>query len=81
MMQITAIKRGKTLEISEHLEIPDGQSILIEIVDNKINNQKGYFGENLEEFRRQHKIAELDIDVDAIFADVRDKTTGREVNW
>lgn len=81
MMQITAIKRGQTLEISENLEIPDGQSILIEIVDNNINKQKGYFGENLEEFRRQNNIAELDIDVDAIFADVRDKTTGSEVNW
>ena len=34
-MQITAIKRGRTLEISESLAIPDGESLLIEIVDEK----------------------------------------------
>lgn len=80
-MQIIAIKRGQTLEILENLEIPDGQSVIIEIIDDIINQKKGNFGENLEEFRREYNIAELDIDVDAIFAGVRDKTTGREVNW
>jgi len=70
-MQITAIKRGQTLEISENLDIPDGQAVRIEIVDARINNEKDKFGGNLEEFRRQHNIAELDIDVDAIFGDVR----------
>ena len=33
MMQITAIKRGRTLEISEFLEIPDGESVIIQIID------------------------------------------------
>ncbi|MBO3463939.1 hypothetical protein G7B40_029615 [Aetokthonos hydrillicola Thurmond2011] len=79
-MQITAIKRGQTLEISENLDIPDGQAVRIEIIDAQINYEKGKFGDNLEEFRRKHNIAELDIDVDAIFGDVRDKSPGREVN-
>jgi len=79
-MQITAIKRGQTLEISENLDIPDGQVVRIEIIDAGINQEKGKFGDNLEEFRRRHNIAELDVDVDAIFGDVRDKFPGREVN-
>lgn len=79
-MQITAIKRGQTLEILANLDIPDGQAIRIEIIDDRINHEKGKFGDNLEEYRHQHNIAELDIDVDAIFGDVRDKSPGREVN-
>ncbi|AFY35393.1 hypothetical protein [Calothrix sp. PCC 7507] len=79
-MQIIAIKRGQTLEILENLDIPDGQVVRIEIIDAQINQEQGKFGDNLEEFRRQHNIAELDIDVDAIFGDVRDKSPGREVN-
>lgn len=79
-MQIIAIKRGHTLEISENLDIPDGQSVRIEIIDAQINPKKGKFGDKLEQFRRQHDIAELDIDIDAIFGDVRDKSPGREMN-
>jgi hypothetical protein len=80
IMQITAIKRGQTLEFSELLDIPEGQAVRIEIIDTPINPDKGKFGDNLEEFRLRYNIAELDIDVDAIFGDVRDKSPGREVN-
>jgi hypothetical protein len=80
IMQITAIKRGQTLEFSELLDIPEGQAVRIEIIDTPINQDKGKFGENLEEFRLRYNIAELDIDIDAIFGDVRDKSPGREVN-
>jgi hypothetical protein len=79
-MHITAIKRGQTLEISENLDIPDGQEVRIEIIYTQSNDNNGKFGNSLEEFRRQHNIAELDIDIDAIFGDVRDKSSGREVN-
>ncbi|KYC35767.1 hypothetical protein WA1_08175 [Scytonema hofmannii PCC 7110] len=79
-MHITAIKRGQTLEISENLDIPDGQEVRIEIIYTPSNDNNGKFGNSLEEFRRQHNIAELDIDIDAIFGDVRDKSSGREVN-
>ncbi|MEQ8963188.1 MAG: hypothetical protein RLP02_35665 [Coleofasciculus sp. C2-GNP5-27] len=79
-MQITAIKRGQTLEFSERLDIPEGQVVRIEIIDTLINQDKGKFGDKLEEFRLRYSIAELDIDVDAIFGDVRDKSPGREVN-
>jgi antitoxin Phd len=33
----------------------------------------------LREFRKRHD--PLDLDVDAIFADVRDRSAGREVKW
>lgn len=79
-MQITAIKRGQTLEISENLDIPDGQIVRIEIIDVSIADKQHKFGDNLEEFRRRHDIAELDIDVDTIFGEIRDKSPGREVN-
>ncbi|MEQ8975245.1 MAG: hypothetical protein RIE73_33280 [Coleofasciculus sp. C1-SOL-03] len=79
-MQITAIKRGQTLEFSERLDIPEGQAVRLEIIDTPINQDKGKFGDNLEEFRLRYNIAELDIDVDDIFGDVRDKSPGREVN-
>ncbi|MDB9314314.1 hypothetical protein PN462_14465 [Spirulina sp. CS-785/01] len=46
-----------------------------------IHPQQGQFGETLEAFRHQHKIAELEIDVDAIFGDIREKSSGREVIW
>ena len=62
------------------LDIPDGQAVTIEIIDPQTNHEKGKFGDNLEELRRKHNIAELDIDVDAIFGDVRDKSPAREVN-
>jgi hypothetical protein len=54
--------------------------VRLEIIDTPINPDKGKFGDNLEEFRLRYNIAELDIDVDDIFGDVRDKSPGREVN-
>jgi hypothetical protein len=80
IVQITAIKQGQMLIFSEMLDIPDGQRVTVEITEVENNGDRGYFGEDLEEFRRKHNIAELDLDIDAIFGDVRDKSPGREVN-
>jgi len=78
-MQIKAIKRGQTLEIWENLDIPDGQVVSIEILDPETSQEQGKFGDSLEDFRRRYNIAELDLDIDDIFTDVRDKSLGREV--
>jgi prevent-host-death family protein len=32
-------------------------------------------------FRREHNLEELDLDVDAIFADVRDRSAPTEAHW
>lgn len=48
-MQIKGIKRGKTIEISQELNIPDGQEILIDIQDVQL----------LSEEDRRKKLKEL----------------------
>ena len=78
-MQIKAIKRDQILEILGNLDIPDGQVVRIKIIDPQVSQQKDKFGDSLEDFRSKYKIAELELDIDAIFTDVRDKSLGREV--
>jgi len=78
-MQIKAIKRGQNLEILENLDIPDGQVVSIEILEYRTSQEKGKFGDSLEDFRSRYNIAELDLDIDAIFTDVRNQSLGREV--
>lgn len=39
------------------------------------------FWEAYEKFRREHNLAELDIDPDEIFGDARDPSPGRDFNW
>lgn len=39
------------------------------------------FAEAYEKFLRSYPLAELDIDPDEVFRDVRDKSLGREVSW
>ncbi|NET56874.1 MAG: hypothetical protein F6K47_12135 [Symploca sp. SIO2E6] len=78
-MQIKAIKRGQTLETWGNLDIPDGQVVSIEILEPRISQEKGKFGDSLEDFRSKYNIAELDLDIEAIFTDVRNKSLGREV--
>jgi len=39
------------------------------------------FWEAYENFRRKHNLAELDINPDEIFADVRDPSPGRDFHW
>jgi prevent-host-death family protein len=34
-----------------------------------------------ERFRREHNLAELDIDPDEVFGDVRDPSPGRDFHW
>ncbi|MEM9543797.1 MAG: hypothetical protein AAGA60_30470 [Cyanobacteria bacterium P01_E01_bin.42] len=87
-MQITAIKQGQMLILSEMLDIPDGQSVTVEITEIETteaedrgdrNGDELDFWESIQKFRQENNIAEADIDVDEIFKDVRDKSPGREV--
>lgn len=39
-MKIKGIKRGKTIELSEELNIPDAQEVLIEILDAQPINEE-----------------------------------------
>jgi antitoxin component of MazEF toxin-antitoxin module len=38
-MKFKAIKRGKTIEFSEELNIPDGQEIIVDIQDSQLIDQ------------------------------------------
>lgn len=74
MSIVKGIKRGKTIELLEDINLPDGQEILIDvqIVDN--------FWSKLLEFRSQIIWEELEPEETDPFADIRDKSTGRSVN-
>ncbi len=39
-MQITGIKRGKTIELPEELDLPDGQAIAVEIIETRSQTEE-----------------------------------------
>lgn len=82
-MQIKGIKRGKTIEIFQEIDIPDGQEIIIyttyEDSAKRVNNQ-GKLWDNIEKFRQEEDLKKAAIEPE-IFADVRDNSPGREVIW
>ncbi len=45
-----------------------------------LNKQVGFW-ESVEQFRQEYEVEKADIDPDQIFADVRDKSPGREVTF
>ncbi len=45
-----------------------------------LNKQVGFW-ESVEQFRQEYQVEKADIDPDQIFADVRDKSPGREVTF
>lgn len=72
MSLVKGIKKGKTIELLEEINIPDGQEILIDI--QTVNN----FWNSLEEFRNSQDFKNVDFE-DNILANLRDKDTGRNV--
>ena len=72
MSLVKGIKKGKTIELLEEINIPDGVEILIDI--QKVNN----FWANLEDFRNSQDFKNVDFE-EEIFTNLRDKTTGRNV--
>ena len=72
MSLIKGIKKGKTIELLEEIDIPDGQEILVDI--QTVNS----FWNSLEDFRNSQEFKTEEFEED-IFSDLRDKTTGRSV--
>jgi prevent-host-death family protein len=46
----------------------------------RLFSQKGTFGRSLLEFRRRLEVEDININPDEVFRDVRDKSSGREVD-
>ncbi|KZL49571.1 hypothetical protein A2T98_12050 [Nodularia spumigena CENA596] len=79
-MKIKGIKRKNTIELFQEIKIPDGQQIVIEIIHEepkKNGISESQFWKSLEKFRQEQ---ELEIEPE-VFANVRDTSPGREVNW
>lgn len=70
LMLIKGIKKGKTIELSEEIDFPDNQEVLIEIQVPK------NFWSALQDFRARADLETLDDDT---FENVRDKSSGRDV--
>jgi len=68
---IKGIKKGKTIELLEEIDFPDNEEILLEIQD--VNN----FWSALQDFRNRVNLESID---DNAFDDLRDKSSGRDVN-
>ncbi|MFB2894306.1 hypothetical protein ACE1CI_15455 [Aerosakkonemataceae cyanobacterium BLCC-F50] len=76
-MQIKGIKKGKIIELLDKINIPDGTEIIIDKFDIVVPGKSGFW-ERLEQFRQENNVEELGIDED-FFAELRDKSPGREV--
>ena len=72
MSLVKGIKKGKTIELLEEINIPDGVEILIDI--QTVNN----FWTSLEEFRNSQDFKNVNFE-EGIFTNLRDKTAGRNV--
>ncbi len=72
MPLVKGIKKGKTIELLEEINIPDGVEILINI--QTVNN----FWTSLEDFRNSQDFKNADFE-EEIFTNLRDKTTGRNL--
>ena len=72
MSLIKGIKKGKTIELLEEIDIPDGQEILVDI--QTVNN----FWNSLESFRNSQEFKDIEFE-EEIFTDLRDNSTGRNI--
>lgn len=71
-------EQGKSVEITRRGK-PVAVVLSLEEYQRLTNQLR--FGEGLEAFRQKYQVQNLDIDPDNIFEDVRDKTTGHEVEF
>ncbi|MGK7943191.1 MAG: hypothetical protein AB4058_01830 [Microcystaceae cyanobacterium] len=69
-MLVKGIKKGKTIELSEEINVPDNQEILVEIRD--FND----FWSALQDFRERVDLESIDDDT---FDNLRDKSIGRDL--
>ncbi|VEP12892.1 conserved hypothetical protein [Hyella patelloides LEGE 07179] len=73
MSLVKGIKKGKTIELLEEINIPDGEEILIDILS--VNN----FWTSLETFRNSQEFNDVNFE-EEIFTNLRDQTNGRNVD-
>jgi hypothetical protein len=81
-MKIKVIKQGNTLQLTENLNLPDGQEIMIVISDSNLNNSKNQvkwddFADIIGAWKNDQEITE-------IFAEIeqeRHQDLGRDVNF
>lgn len=73
MSLVKGIKKGKTIELYDEINIPDGQEILIEV--QTVNN----FWTSLEEFRNSQDFKNVEFEEEDL-AGLRDRTNGRNVD-
>lgn len=71
-MQIKGIKKGRTIQIFDDLDIPDGQETSLSI------ETGGEFWQRLQSFRQEPDSERIWIEPN-IFDGVRDSSSGREV--
>jgi len=69
-MLVKGIKKGKTIELSEEVDFPDNEELLVEI------REANDFWSALEDFRQRVDLESLDDDT---FDNLRDNSTGRAV--
>lgn len=72
MSLVKGIKKGKTIELLEEINIPDGQEILIDV--QTVNN----FWTSLEEFRNSQEFKNVSFEEQDLTG-LRDKTIGRNI--
>jgi hypothetical protein len=70
-MFVKGIKRGRFIELLEEVSLPDNQEILVEIRENND------FWSALQDFRQRVDLESID---DNSFDDLRDKSSGREID-
>jgi hypothetical protein len=70
IMFVKGIKKGKTIELLEDMDFPDNQEVLVEI---KVAKD---FWSALQDFRQRVDLESIDDDT---FNNLRDKSTGRDV--
>ena len=70
-MLVKGIKKGKTIELSEEVDFPDNEELLVEI------REANDFWSALEDFRQRVDLESLDDDT---FDNLRDNSTGRAVS-
>ena len=63
-MKIKGIKRRNSIEIFQELNIPDGQEIVIEILDEStiIVSGESQFWKSLEKFRQEQELEAVSIE-------------------
>jgi hypothetical protein len=72
MSLVRGIKKGKTIELLEEINIPDGQEILVDI------QSASNFWSSLEKFRKSQDFKNLEFETED-FVNLRDKTAGRNI--